>query len=69
MIPYKVYKINCVPVFGIICFVCLGLVLKSGSPNPNNIKDFRPISLLNGEEKLFFNILSKRLKYIFLVTN
>ena len=39
---------------------------KSGSPDPNNIKDFRSISLLNVEGKLFFSILSKRLeKHIF----
>ena len=31
-------------------------------PNPNNIKDFRPISLLNVEGKLFFSLVSKRLE-------
>ena len=32
---------------------------KSDSPDPINIKDFRPISFLNVEGKLFFSILSK----------
>ena len=39
---------------------------KSKNPDCNNIKDFRPISLLNVEGKLFFSVLSKRVeKHIF----
>ena len=78
MIPYKVYKLcpnicdylfrlfkscfqNCVvPVQWRIATEVY--IPKSGSPDPNNIKDFRPISLLNVEGKLFFSILSKRLE-------
>ena len=78
MIPYKVYKLcpnicdylfrlfkscfqNCVvPVQWRIATEVY--IPKSGSPDPNNIKDFRPISLLNLEGKLFFSILSKRLE-------
>ena len=78
MIPYKVNKLcpnicdclfrlfkscfqNCVvPVQWRIATEVY--ISTSGSPDPNNIKDFRPISLLNVEGKLFFSILSKRLE-------
>ena len=78
MIPYKLYKLcpnicgylfrlfkscfkNCVvPVQWVIATEVY--IPKSDSPDPNNIKDFRPISLLNVEGKLFFSILSKRLE-------
>ena len=82
MIPYKVYKLcpnvcdylfrlfkscfqNCVvPVQWRIATEVY--ILKSGSPDLNNIKDFRPISLLNVEGKLSFSILSKQLvKHIY----
>ena len=33
---------------------------KNKPPNPNSIKDFRPISLMNVEGKLFFSLVSKR---------
>ena len=78
MIPYKVYKLRpiiCDYLFRLFksCFKnCVVPVQwriatevyipKSRSPDPNNIKDFRPISLLNVEGKLFFSILSKRLE-------
>ena len=80
MIPYKIYKLcpnicdylfclfkscfkNCVvPVqWRIVTDV---YIPKSGSSDPNNIKDFRPTSLLNVEGKLFFSILSKRLEKV-----
>ena len=38
-------------------------------PNPNNIKDFRPISLLNVEGKLFFRLVSKRLECHIITNN
>ena len=71
------YK-NCVPIFVIICFICSSFkncvrpvqwrnatefyIPKSGSPDPNDIKDFRLMSLLNVKGNLFFSILSKRLE-------
>ena len=78
MIPYKVYKLCpniCDYLFGLFksCFQnCVVPVQwriatevyipKSGSPDPNNVKDLRPISLLNVEGNLSFSILSKRLE-------
>ncbi|XP_057297663.1 uncharacterized protein LOC130628696 [Hydractinia symbiolongicarpus] len=35
---------------------------KNNTPCPSNIKDFRPIALLNVEGKLFFSLISKRLE-------
>ena len=78
MIPYKVYKFcpnvcdflfrlfvscykNCV--IPIQWRIALEIYIpKVKSPDVNNIKDFRPISLLNVEGKLFFSVLSKRLE-------
>ena len=37
-------------------------------PNPKNIKDFRPLALLNVEGKIFFSLLSRRL-FTHIVTN
>ena len=61
-----------------ICFICSSFkncvrpvqwrkatevyIPKSGSPDPNDINDFRPMSLLNVKGKFFFSILSKRLE-------
>ena len=82
MIPYKVHKLCpniCDYLFYLFksCFKnCIKPVQwriaaevyipKSGSPDPKNIKDFKPTSLLNVEGNLFCSILSKRLeKHIF----
>ena len=35
---------------------------KTKPPNPSNIKDFRPIALMNVEGKLLFSLLSRRLE-------
>ena len=80
--PYKVYKLCpniCDYLFRLFksCFKnCVAPVQwriatdvfmsKSDSPDPNKMKDFRPVSLLNVEGKFFFSILSKRLvKHIY----
>ena len=77
-IPYCVYKKCpqiCSFLFS-ICNLCLKHsfvpvqwrvatevhIPKVKPPNPNNIKDFRSISLLNVEGKLFFSLISKRLE-------
>ena len=78
MIPYKVYNLCpniCDYLFRLFksCFQNCVLhvqwriatevyIPKSDSPDPNNIKDVRSISLLNIEGKLLFSILSKRLE-------
>ena len=36
-------------------------ITKTKPPCPSNIKDFRPVALLNVEGKLFFSLISKRL--------
>ena len=75
MIPYKVYNMCpniCDYLFPLFkpcfknCIATEAYIPKSGSADPKNIKDFRPMSLLNVEGKFFFTILSKRLeKHIF----
>ena len=78
MIPYRVYKKCpqiCSFLFNIFglclkhCFVPVQwrvptevYIPKAKPPNPNIIKDFRPISLLNVEGKLFFSLVSNRLE-------
>ena len=42
---------------------------KVKSPSPSNIKDFRPIALLNVEGKLFFSLISKRLEQHIITNN
>ena len=78
MIPYRVYKkcpqicSFLFKIFGLClkhCFVPVQCrvatevyIPKAKPPNPINIKDFRPISLLNVEGKLFFSLVSNRLE-------
>ena len=77
MIPYKVYKkcphlshflwcifLYCqrnaiVPIQWRICFT--SYIPKVEDPEPSTISNYRPISLLNIEGKLFFSLVSKRL--------
>ena len=42
---------------------------KTKPPSPSNIKDFRPIALLNVEGKLFFSLISKRLEQHIISSN
>ena len=76
-IPYKVYKqgTQIRKLLFNIFFSCLKhsvvplqwryamehFIPKTKPPCPSNIKDFRPIALLNVEGKLFFRLISKRL--------
>ena len=85
MIPYRVYKKCpqiCSFLFNIFglclkhCFVPVQwrvatevYIPKAKPPNPNNIKDFRPISLLNVEGKLFFSLVSNRLENHIITNN
>ena len=76
MIPYKVYKkipqlmsflfklcLSCqrnqvIPIFWRIAHEVY--TPKNKPPNPSSVKDFRPISLMNVEGKLFFSLVSQR---------
>ena len=76
MIPYKVYKkcpqlmsflfklcLSCqrnqvIPIYWRIAHEVY--IPKNKPPNPSSIKDFRPISLMNVEGKLFFSLVSQR---------
>ena len=42
---------------------------KVNPPSPSNIKDFRPIALLNVEGKLFFSLVSKQLEQHIITNN
>ena len=77
MIPYKVYKKcpKFVSFLFKLCLSCLRnqvipiywriahevYIPKNKPPNPESIKVFRPISLMNVEGKLFFSLVSQRL--------
>ena len=84
-IPYKVYKKcprlasylfkifkackkhNVVPIYWRVAGE--RYIGKKDDPDPNNIRDFRPIALLNVEGKLFFSLISKRLEKHILKNN
>ena len=77
MIPYKVYKkspklmmflfklcVSCqrnqvIPIYWQIAHEVY--IPKNKPPNTHSIRDFRPISLMNVEGKLFFSLVSQRL--------
>ena len=42
---------------------------KAKPPNPSNVKDYRPIALLNVEGELFFSLFSKRLEHHIIKNN
>ena len=76
MIPYKVYKkcpqlmsflfklcLSCqrnqvIPIYWTIAHEAY--IPKNKHPNPSSIEDFRPISLMNIDGKLFFSLVSQR---------